>query len=122
MSLQFDMKSNRTSLLDENYDFELDEWKVKIKYYIDRYFSEVSKRLKLGNIFINLSEDPEKVSWLYWRIDSNDELHVYLCFMDSLGGTMCNDGTIWRHVINRNGISVHYITSDMILKYWEENV
>ena len=122
MSLQFDMKSNRTSLLDKDYDLELDEWKVKIKHYFDKHLPDVSKQLKLENIFINLPEDFEEASWLYWRIDSNDELHVYLCFMDSLDGAMCNDGTTWRHVINRNGISVHYITSDMILKYWEESV
>ena len=109
------------SLLDKDYDFELDEWKVKIKYYIDGCFSEVSKQLKLENIFIKLPENPEEVSWLYWRIDSNDELHVYLYFED-LGGAICNDGTVWRHVIVRsNPYAIHYTTNDTILKYWEEN-
>ena len=110
------------SLLDKDYDFELDEWKVKIKHYFDKHLPDVSKQLKLENIFINLSEDFEEASWLYWRFDLNNELHVYLCFMD-LGGAICNDGTMWRPVISQVGAqAVHYVTDDMILKCWGESV
>lgn len=105
------------SLLDKDFDLNLDEWKVKIKYYLDEYFSEVSKLVKSENIFINLSGEE---SWLYWKFDNNDNIQVYLSCVNDLNGRICNDGRSWHNFYT---IPFHtYVTGNDIKECWEESV